>query len=140
PGLSSPIVWKDRIFLTEFDRESKQFATFSLDRRTGKTLWRRTISVAEIEKVHEVSSPAASTPVTDGERVYAYFGSYGLVCYDLDGNQKWEKQLPLTENPYGAVASPIVAGDLLVLNHQGKDSYLLGVNRRDGRTIGKTDR
>jgi outer membrane protein assembly factor BamB len=46
----------------------------------------------------------------------------------------------LPENPYGAVASPIVAGELLVLNHQGKDAYLLGVNRRNGRTVWKTDR
>ncbi len=87
-----------------------------------------------------LSSPAGATPVTDGERVYVYFGSYGLVCYDLAGNQKWERPLPLPENPYGAVASPIVAGELLVLNHQGKDAYLLAVNRRDGRTVWKTDR
>ena len=46
----------------------------------------------------------------------------------------------MPENPYGAVASPIVAGELLVLNHQGKDAYLLGVNRRDGQTVWKTDR
>ncbi len=46
----------------------------------------------------------------------------------------------MPENPYGAVASPILAGELLVLNHQGKDSYLLGVDRRDGRTVWKTDR
>ena len=91
-------------------------------------------------EVHELSSPAGPTPVTDGERVYVYFGSYGLVSYDMNGNQKWERRLPLPENPYGAVASPILAGDLLVLNHQGKDSYLLAVNRRDGRTVWKTDR
>ena len=48
-------------------------------------------------------SPAGATPATDGERVYVYFGSYGLVCYDLDGNLKWERRLPLPENPYGAV-------------------------------------
>src|SRR5262249_18288035 len=71
---------------------------------------------------------------------YVYFGSYGLVSYDLNGNLKWERRLPLPENPYGAVASPIVAGELLVLNHQGKDAYLLGVNRRDGRTVWKTAR
>jgi outer membrane protein assembly factor BamB len=98
------------------------------------------VATKTIEEVHEISSPAASTPATDGELVYVYFGSYGLVCYDLDGNLKWEKRLPIPENPYGAVASPIVAGDFLVLNHQGKDSYLLAVNRRDGRTVWKTDR
>src|SRR5215475_6545081 len=140
PGLSSPVIWEGRIFLTEFDRESKRLATLCINRRTGKVLWRRTVAPVQIEKVHEISSPAGSTPATDGERVYVYFGSYGLVCYDLDGNPKWERRLPLPENPYGAVASPIVAGDSLVLNHQGKDSYLLSVNRRDGRTVWKTDR
>jgi outer membrane protein assembly factor BamB len=140
PGLSSPIIWGERIFLTEFDRAHRQLATVCIDRRTGKILWRKTVQPDQIEKVHAISSPAGSTPATDGERVYVYFGSYGLVCYDLNGNLKWERRLPLPENPYGAVASPIVAGDLLVLNHQGKDAYLLGVNRRNGRTVWQTDR
>jgi outer membrane protein assembly factor BamB len=140
PGLSSPVIWEGRIFLTEFDRANKRLATLCIDRRTGKVLWRRTVAPEQIEKVHDISSPAGATPATDGERVYVYFGSYGLVCYDLNGNQKWERRLPVPENPYGAVASPIIAGDLLVLNHQGKDAYLLGVNRRDGKTVWKTDR
>ena len=139
-GLSSPIVWRERVFLTEFDQTSQKLSTLCIDRRTGKILWRRAVAAKEIEKVHELSSPAGATPATDGERVYVYFGSYGLVCYDLEGNQKWERQFPLPENPYGATASPIVAGELLVLNHQGKDSHLLGVNRRDGRTVWRTDR
>jgi outer membrane protein assembly factor BamB len=139
-GLSSPSIWKGRIFLTEFDGTNKHLATVCFDRRTGKVLWRRSVAPKEIEKVHELSSPAAPTPATDGERVYVYFGSYGLVSYDLDGNERWEKRLPLPENPYGAVASPIIAGELLVLNQQGKDAYLLGVNRRDGHTVWKTDR
>src|SRR5438128_2707726 len=139
-GLSSPIVWGERVFRTEFDQTTRKLATLCLDRHTGKILWRRAVTAAEIEKVHELGSPAGATPATDGERVYVYFGSYGFVCYDLDGNQKWERRLPLPENHYGAAASPIVAGELVVLNHQGKDSYLLGVNRRDGRTVWKTDR
>jgi outer membrane protein assembly factor BamB len=140
PGISSPILWEGRIFLTEFDPNAKELATLCIDRRTGKILWRRSVTPQRIEKVHAISSPAAATPATDGERVYVYFGSYGLVCYDLDGNQKWEKPLPMPQNPYGAAASPIVAGELLVLNHQGNKSYLLGVNRRDGSTVWKTDR
>jgi outer membrane protein assembly factor BamB len=140
PGLSSPIVWDGRIFVTEFDRANNQLATLGIDRRTGKILWRQAVVPERIEKVHDISSPAGATPATDGERVYVYFGSYGLLAYDLDGNLKWERRLPMPENPYGAVASPIVAGDLLVVNHQGKDAYLLGVNRRDGKTVWKTDR
>src|SRR5437588_673627 len=96
-GLSSPAVWEGRIFLTEFERAKKQLATLCIDRRTGKLLWRRTVAAPEIEKVHEISNPAAPTPATDGERVYVYFGSYGLVCYDLKGNPRWEKRLPLAE-------------------------------------------
>jgi outer membrane protein assembly factor BamB len=139
-GLSSPIMAKGRVFLTEFDQPTKKLATLCIDQRTGKILWRQTVAPAEIEKVHEISSPAAPTPATDGARVYVYFGSYGLVSYDLDGKLLWERRLPLPQNIYGAVASPIVAGDLRVLNHQGKDAYLLGVNRREGKTIWKTDR
>jgi outer membrane protein assembly factor BamB len=140
PGLSSPVIWEGRIFLTEFDRTNKQLATLCIDRRTGKILWRRAVSPGQIEEVHAISSPAGSTPATDGERVYVYFGSYGLLCYDLNGNLKWERRLPMPENPYGAVSSPIIAGELVVLNHQGKDAYLLGINRLDGRTVWKTDR
>jgi len=140
PGLSSPVIWGSRIFVTEVDRTKKRLDTLCIDRHSGKILWRSSVSAAAIEDVHELSSPAGATPVTDGERVYVYFGSYGLVAYDLNGKQLWEKRLPLPENPYGAVASPIVAGELLVLNHQGKDSYLLAVNRLDGRTVWKTDR
>src|SRR6516164_7784309 len=120
PGLSSPIVWEGRIFLTEFDRTNKQLATLCVDRRTGKILWRRSVAPDRIENVHRISSPAGATPATDGERVYVYFGSYGLLCYDLNGNPKWERRFPLPENIYGAVASLILAGELLVLNHQGK--------------------
>jgi outer membrane protein assembly factor BamB len=139
-GLSSPIIARGRVFLTEFDRATKQLATLCLDQRSGRILWRRTVAPAEIEKVHEIGSPAAPTPATDGERVYVYFGSYGLMSYDYDGKLLWERRLPIPQNIYGAVASPIVAGDLVVLNHQGKDAYLLGVNRRDGKTVWKTDR
>ena len=140
PGLSSPIVWAERVFLSEFDQPNQKLATVCIDRRTGNVLWRRAVAVEKVEKVHQISSPAGPTPATDGERVYVYFGSYGLLCYDMAGNLKWERQLPLPENPYGATASPIVAGELLVLNHQGKEAYLLGVNRRDGKTVWQTDR
>jgi outer membrane protein assembly factor BamB len=139
-GLSSPVIAQGRIFLTEFDRAKKQLSTVCIDQRTGKVLWRRAVTPDEIEEVHEVSSPAAPTPATDGERVYVYFGSYGLLCYDLDGKLVWERRFPLSRNIYGAVSSPLVAGDLLILNHQGKQSYLLAMNRRDGKDVWKTDR
>ena len=69
-GLSSPIVWGQRVFLTEFDPTSQKLVTVCIERRTGKILWRRAVETGEIEKVHELSSPAGPTPATDGERVY----------------------------------------------------------------------
>jgi outer membrane protein assembly factor BamB len=87
-GLSSPIICAECVFLTDFDPTSQKLATLCIDRRTGNILWRRAVAVEKIEKVHQLSSPAAATPATDGERVYVYFGSYGLLCYDLDGNLK----------------------------------------------------
>src|SRR5262245_65936219 len=65
PGLSSPVIWEGRIFLTEFDRANKRLATLCIDRRTGKVLWRRTVAPEQIEKVHDISSPAGATPATD---------------------------------------------------------------------------
>src|SRR5713226_3534012 len=91
-GVSSPIIWGDRIFLTGFS--DGKLETICLGRGNGEILWRRLAPTTAIEKVHEVSSPAAPTPVTDGKRVYAYFGSYGLLAYSFDGKQAWH--LPLS--------------------------------------------
>src|SRR5258708_5452667 len=60
-GLSSPCVWKDRVFLTGYDRKSKQLETLCMNRGDGKIIWRQAAPAAKIEKVHRVSSPAAST-------------------------------------------------------------------------------
>jgi outer membrane protein assembly factor BamB len=79
-GLSSPVVWGERIFLTEVDQANRRFTTLCIERRTGRIQWRRSVTAEEIEKVHNISSPAGATPVTDGERVYVYFGSYGLLA------------------------------------------------------------
>src|SRR5260221_1571169 len=132
-GLSSPIIAKGRVLLTEFDRATKQLATLCIDQRTGKVLWRRTIAPSEIEKVHEISSPAAPTPATDGERIYVYFGSDGLLSYDFDGKLLWGRRLPLSQNNYGAVASPICAPNLIGLNQPRNEASLPRVNDRAGR-------
>src|SRR6266576_2261681 len=79
-GLSSPIIWGERVFLTEFDQASQKLATVCINRHTGNILWRRAVAVKKIEEVHQISSPAGPTPATDGERVYVYFGSYGVAA------------------------------------------------------------
>jgi hypothetical protein len=84
-GHGSPSIWGNRIFLISFDKDTQKLETLALDRSSGKVLWRRAAPAEAIEKVHEISSPATSTPAVDGERVYVYFGSCGLYAYDFEG-------------------------------------------------------
>jgi outer membrane protein assembly factor BamB len=138
-GHSSPAVWGDRIFLSTFDKNSGKLEVLALDRRDGRILWRRTAPAEGIESVHDISSPATATPATDGERVYAYFGSYGLLCFDFDGVQQWNIPLGIARVvPYGSGTSPIVAGELVILNRDtGDPPYLLAVDRHTGKTVWK---
>ena len=135
PGASSPCVWRDWIFLTGFDGGKLQ--TLCYQRRDGKLLWKRDAKAAELEEFHSTEgSPAASTPVTDGERVVSYFGSCGLVCYDLKGKELWQHSLPVaqTAGSFGSGSSPLIAGGLVFVNRdQIKDCSLLAVDLRTGR-------
>jgi outer membrane protein assembly factor BamB len=88
--------------------------------------------------VHALSSPATATPVVDGERVYAYFGSYGLVSFDLNGNRQWELRTSVAETPDGSGTSPILAGELLILNRDDlQEPFLIAVDRKSGKAVWK---
>ena len=140
-GQSSPCVSRGRVFLTGFDQRHSALETICIDQASGRILWRRSTTVETVEKVHEVSSPASPTPATDGERVYVYFGSFGLLCFDLEGNQIWKHPLPAPNLYFGSGASPIVAGGFVLLNvDQEGDSYLLALDARSGKQVWKTKR
>jgi outer membrane protein assembly factor BamB len=138
-GHSSPSIWGNRIFLTTFDKETQILEVLALDRRNGKIVWRRSVPAEGLESVHDISSPATATVAVDGERVYAYFGSYGLVCFDLDGYRLWSVPLGVAHViPYGSGTSPIVAGELVILNRdEGPEPYLLAVDRHSGKMVWK---
>ena len=80
------------MFLTGVEDNGLVLAAYR--RRDGTRLWQQRAPAESLEEVHAFSSPAASTPATDGERVYAYFGSYGLLAYDFAGKEIWRKPLP----------------------------------------------
>jgi outer membrane protein assembly factor BamB len=83
------------------------------------------------------SSPAAPTPATDGKRVVSYFGSFGLICYDCKGKELWRHPLPmaLSGGGYGTSSSPLIAGNLVVVNRdQNEGSTLLAVDLHTGKT------
>jgi outer membrane protein assembly factor BamB len=132
-GHSSSSIWGGRIFLTTFDKGSKKLEAIAYDGRNGRTLWRQAAPAAEIEKVHAVSSPATATPIVDGERVYIYFGSAGLFCYDLDGKLVWSSPMPVANVGFGSGVSPVLVEDSLILARDDGDRHMLALERKTGR-------
>ncbi len=137
-GHSSPVVWGDRIFLNSFDPDSKKLELLCLSSKTGKILWRHTAPATQLEETHVVSNPATASPVLDGDRVYAYFSSYGVMAFTHSGEPAWTLPLPMPKTHHGSGASPILAGDLLILNHDAmQGGYLLAVDRNTGKQVWK---
>lgn len=135
-GVSSPCIWGDRIFLTAFDENRRRLETVCLDRKTGKVVWRKDGPNGTIQEVHEISSPANTTPTTDGQIVCVYFVSFGLVAYDFDGNVKWSKPLGTTSVRYGGGASPaMIEGKVVLKVSCGDDSHLLALRPENGEEI-----
>ena len=139
PGHSSPVLNGDSIFLTASEGE-KLFA-FCLDRATGKIKWRREVPRNRQGLLHKENSPASASPVTDGRNVYMFFYDFGLISYGPDGNERWRMELGPFNNPFGMASSPVLAGDVLVLNLDGEtDSYAIGVDKNTGRRLWRVER
>jgi outer membrane protein assembly factor BamB len=141
-GLSSPVVWGDRIFLTAFDAGKLEVHCYA--RTDGKRLWKRAVPVEKLEEFHSTEgSPAASSCATDGRRVVSCFGSYGLVCHDFAGQELWRHPLPPAETAYGfgSGSSPTLGGGRVLLNRdQFKGCSLLAVDMKTGKRVWETPR
>jgi outer membrane protein assembly factor BamB len=134
PGNSTPIVWNDRIYLTQAVGERRTVMCF--DRREGKLLWQQGPIWPEAERTHQANPFCASSPITDGERVIAWFGSAGLYAYDLAGKELWHADLGKQDHEWGYGSSPVLVGDLCVLNFgPGPRSFLVAVNKRTGKEV-----
>lgn len=154
PGHSSPVISSGRIFLTAAEQGSKVNAgsgkivdegghiyTICLDRGTGRILWKREAPRPRLERYQPTNSPSSPSPVTDGKRVYVFFGDFGLLAYDFEGVEQWRLPLGPFNNQNGHGSSPILVDSLLVLLcDQDTDSYLLGVEKETGRVKWKTPR
>ena len=145
-GHSSPIVAGDRVFLLAavpsgeaqapvFDSapgvhdsvpvtHRHRFVAMAVARKDGRILWQKTVREEwPHEGGHTTGSLVSASPVNDGERLYAFFGSRGLYCLDLDGSVLWEKDLGRmrTLHAHGEGSSPVLHGDTLIVNwdHEG---------------------
>jgi outer membrane protein assembly factor BamB len=136
-GLSSPVIAGDRLVITAFD-EGKLY-TVAYNRADGKEVWRVEAPAKQIEQfLKGESSPAASTCVTDGERIVSYFGSCGLVCYDLSGKELWKFELPVATSAggFGTGASPLLAeGKVILVRDEFKNSKILALDIATGKPL-----
>jgi outer membrane protein assembly factor BamB len=142
PGQSSPIMAGARIFLTTYGAETKELATVALDLATGKTIWKRVVPVERIETFHpQMGSAAVATPAWDGTRLFVFFGSYGLVCYDFEGRTLWEHSLGPFRDEYGAGSSPMLIDDKVVLcQDHDTESFLIALDQATGKTLWQVPR
>jgi len=139
PGHSSPVIIGDRIFITAFDKDG--LYTFSLERESGRILWRRQAPRSREQKLHKSNSPASSSPAGDGRNVYVFFTDFGLISYGPDGNERWRLPLPEFNNPFGMGASPVLSGDTILMScDQESGSYFLAIHKDTGKIKWRVDR
>jgi outer membrane protein assembly factor BamB len=164
-GWSSPVIWGDRVFLTSvvssgeveppkkglyFGGERKvtpvehRWMVYALDLKSGQIAWQHEAHKAVPTFTrHLKNSYASETPVTDGERVFVYFGQVGLYCYDLKGKLQWTKRFDPVNTRYGwgTAASPVLhQGRLYLVNDNDDKSYLMAIDKKTGNVLWKVDR
>jgi len=146
-GLSSPTISRGRLFITGVADDRLETLAFSV--ADGRLLWRRQAPNVTLEPVHQINSPATPSACADDRRVVVYFGSFGLLCYDHDGNELWAKAIPTPRSLYGSASSPILHGEAVILvldsdanlpDSQLSQSRLIAVHQETGVLIWETAR
>ncbi|MDA0810094.1 MAG: PQQ-like beta-propeller repeat protein [Planctomycetota bacterium] len=136
-GQSSPIIWGEQLFLTAaLDRGAERVA-LCVDRNTGDIVWQTSLWKGRPEDSHAMNGWASSTCVTDGERVWCFFGQGGgLFCLSMDGKQIWNRDLGEFPGPWGTAASPVLIDNMLIQNCDSDDKgFLLAVDKLTGDTL-----
>lgn len=133
-GNSTPIAWGDRIFLTQAEQEKR--LVVCVERRDGRILWKSGTVSGVPEKFHPTNPPCAASPVTDGERVVANFGSAGVYAFDFAGRELWRTDLGLVDHIWGYAASPVLHGDFCFVHFgPGGRHFLVALDKRTGREV-----
>ncbi|MCH7988166.1 MAG: PQQ-binding-like beta-propeller repeat protein [Planctomycetes bacterium] len=149
-GWSSPVVFRDRIFLTTSvsrpggNLSDRSLRALCLDAETGKTLWDREVFdqvAAKTEKIHGKNSHASSTPITDGKHVYVHFGTQGTACLSLDGAIVWKTRKLKYGPRHGNGGSPVLVNGLLIVCCDGHDvAYVVALDKKTGKIRWKKTR
>ncbi len=137
-GNSTPVVCGNRVFVTQAIEKDQRRTVMCFSRSDGKLLWQSGINVKEREPTNSQNPYCSASPVTDGERVIASFGSAGLYCYDMDGTEQWHRELGQVDSWHGSGASPVIYHDLCILNFgPGTNAVLVACNKRTGEIVWK---
>ncbi len=140
-GHSSPIVWGDRIFLTTSRDRGQQVSILCFRRSDGALLWEAEAPAGRPERHHGKNTPASATPTTDGDRVYASFGSRGMMAVDFDGNLVWHRDLGRIDNYHGPAGSPLLYRDTVIIyQDQNGGAFVIALDARTGETRWQTAR
>jgi hypothetical protein len=143
-GHSSPVVSNGRVFLTSFLPESNERVLLCFDRTGGKKVWQKTVVTAPAEKMHKNNTPASSTPVADGSRVWSAFldgDAVAVACHDFAGEQQWRKLFPGFVSHHGFCGTPVLFENLLIVNGDSDgDAFVAALDGRTGETVWKTPR
>ena len=146
-GVGGPIVWGDRIFVTDSDGPRlSNLHVICLSRDSGKELWHNQVWGTAPTLHHETkSSMATPVPVTDGKFVFSFFGTGDVICTTVDGELVWHRSLASEygpfENRFAASSSPLVVDNLVIVqcDHYGA-SYVLAIDKETGANAWKVDR
>jgi hypothetical protein len=142
-GNSSPIIWKDRLFLTTAYDKGQRRSILCFDRAGGKKLWETFAAESKPEFVKDKNGWASGTPTTDGERVYAYFGNYGVFCVDHEGKKVWQVTFGDMDAYHGMSCSPLLYKDKVIIfqDHRSPSgSFVVALDKFSGKEIWKTPR
>ena len=147
PGLghSSPIVWRDHIFLTTATEDGATVSMLAFRRSDGRQLWQTVVPSSGVEHVYWKNSRASATATTDGQLIYASFGTHGLAAFDFSGKIVWHRKLGELKNYHGSAGSPLLYKDRIFLyqDHSGSAnlrSFVAAFNAKTGETIWWKDR
>jgi outer membrane protein assembly factor BamB len=135
-GNSTPIVWNDKVFVTQPVEKDHLRTLMCFSRADGKLLWQQSIKYSATEETHQDNPYCSASPVTDGERVIVCHGSAGVFCYDFKGQELWKRALGKQEFEWGNASSPVLHGDVCILYFgPGKGARLLGLDKKTGKTL-----
>ncbi|MCU0720984.1 MAG: PQQ-like beta-propeller repeat protein, partial [Pirellula sp.] len=141
---SSPVVYGDRIYLTNATEDGLSMSAVCIDRTSGKTIWEKVVLTNEETQkdFHAFNSYASPTPIVDAHHLYVSFGAYGTACLDSESGQTiWERRDLACNHYRGAGSSPIFFRDLLIYHMDGFDyQYVVALKRVSGETAWRTDR